>query len=410
MTREAIKRLLVTAGLVLLLLLLATGVVLPLHAAPSSQPANLQGNDEVTLEIAPTPPIAVIAGQDYPLTAMIHNGRPISITDVNLTFTLPPEVISDTFPSERLWPSVARDQTVIHSIPLHISEQTSGTLWLTAMLQYTVTETGMVSRSEVISRSIEVIVTLPEASATPEPTFTPPPLPSPTPTEPTPTNTPTEPTLTNTSTKTPTPTATQPPAPTATETPIPVATPTAQPEPTVSPTPLPRFPFPLPGVITSLIQNRLCVGGCLGLLLLFPILFVLWVLKRVRRRRERAEPTPPPPPSPPPAGPYLETVDAPGGPRRFDLKPDGVTIGRAPALPNVDLAITQDFPGWETVSRRHALVHQQAGRWIVEDLDSMNGIYVNERRTGRNLLRDGWRLGIGGVQFVFRAGTGEAQR
>ncbi len=111
-----------------------------------------------------------------------------------------------------------------------------------------------------------------------------------------------------------------------------------------------------------------------------------------------------------PPGPYLESIGTPGGPRRFDLKPDGIIIGRALALPDVDLVITQDFPAWETVSSRHARVHQQAGHWIVEDLDSTNGIYVNERRTGRNLLRDGWRLGIGGVKFVFRASTGEARQ
>ena len=106
-----------------------------------------------------------------------------------------------------------------------------------------------------------------------------------------------------------------------------------------------------------------------------------------------------------PAAPYLESTSTPGGPLRFDLGPDGITVGRAPEN---DLIITQDFPGWETVSRSHARVYRQAGHWIVEDLDSMNGVYVNGRRTGRNLLRDGWRLGIGEVEFVFRAGTGEA--
>jgi len=89
------------------------------------------------------------------------------------------------------------------------------------------------------------------------------------------------------------------------------------------------------------------------------------------------------------------------------LKPDGSTIGRTQEN---ELVITQDFPGWESVSRHHARIYEQAGHWIVEDLNSMNGVYVNEKRTGKNLLRDGWRLSIGGVEFIFRAGTGEAQR
>jgi pSer/pThr/pTyr-binding forkhead associated (FHA) protein len=70
--------------------------------------------------------------------------------------------------------------------------------------------------------------------------------------------------------------------------------------------------------------------------------------------------------------------------------------------------VTQDFPAWQTVSRRHAHIYQRAGRWIVEDLDSMNGIYVNGRRAGRNTLRDGWRLDVGGVAFIFHAGKEES--
>ena len=127
-------------------------------------------------------------------------------------------------------------------------------------------------------------------------------------------------------------------------------------------------------------------------------------------KRPKLEPTPPTTPvAPPPlsAVPYLESVRTLDGPRRFDLKSDGVAIGRAQEN---DLVITEDFPGWETVSQRHAWVGQWAGRWIVEDINSTNGIYVNGKRTGRNLLRDGWQLDIGGVEFVFRANTGETEQ
>jgi pSer/pThr/pTyr-binding forkhead associated (FHA) protein len=143
----------------------------------------------------------------------------------------------------------------------------------------------------------------------------------------------------------------------------------------------------------------LTAGVCLVPLLLLGLLLILWIL------RKRTRPTPPPPPGP--TGPYLESIGAPGGPRRFDLTPEGVTIGRATEN---SLVITDDIPGWETTSRHHARIYEQAGSWIVEDLDSMNGIYVNGKRTGRNLLRDGWQLSIGGVEFTFRAGTGEALR
>jgi len=179
--------------------------------------------------------------------------------------------------------------------------------------------------------------------------------------------------------------------PTATVTPVP--TPAATP--TLS---------PLDKAITLVTQNPFWVAGiCLIPLLILGLLLVLATLWRARPR-----PTPPPSPPPPVStGPYLESAAAPGGQGRLHLKPDGVTIGQAPEN---DLVVMQDLPGWETVSRHHARIYAQAGRWIVEDLGSMNGIYVNGRRTGRNLLRDGWRLGVGGVEFVFHASTGEERQ
>jgi hypothetical protein len=190
------------------------------------------------------------------------------------------------------------------------------------------------------------------------------------------------------------PTSTPAPAQSPTNTPMPTATFTPVPTPTAIP---PLSPFDK--AITLVTQNPFWVAGiCLIPLLILGLLLILATLWRARPR-----PTPSPPP-PVPTGPYLESTATPGSQGRLHLKPDGVTIGQTSEN---DLVITQDLPGWETVSRRHARIYAQAGRWIVEDLDSMNGIYVNGRRTGRNLLRDGWRLGVGGVEFVFHASTGE---
>jgi hypothetical protein len=197
-----------------------------------------------------------------------------------------------------------------------------------------------------------------------------------------------------TPTRTQLPTSTPAPTRTPTNTPMPTATFTPVPTPTAIP---PLSPFDK--AITLVTQNPFWVAGiCLIPLLILGLLLILATLWRARPR-----PTPSPPP-PVPTGPYLESTATPGGQGRLHLKPDGVTIGQTSEN---DLVITQDLPGWETVSRRHARIYAQAGRWIVEDLDSMNGIYVNGRRTGRNLLRDGWRLGVGGVEFVFHASTGE---
>jgi hypothetical protein len=237
----------------------------------------------------------------------------------------------------------------------------------------------------------------PGATQTPTPTATPSPSFVPTPTSthlPSPLQSPlATPILARPPTSTPTPTQTP------TNTPIPTATFRPVPTPAAIPT-----LSPLDRAITLVTQNPFWVAGiCLIPLLILGLLFILATLWRARPR-----PTPPPSPPPPAStGPYLESTAAPGGQGRLYLKPDGVTIGQAPEN---DLVVMQDLPGWETVSRHHARIYAQAGRWIVEDLGSMNGIYVNGRRTGRNLLRDGWRLGVGGVEFVFHASTGEERQ
>jgi len=238
-------------------------------------------------------------------------------------------------------------------------------------------------------------------------------------------STPTEtftPTPTSTSTPTLAPPPTQKPgqggAPATTEAPpatalptdtaAPTATPTPIAKPTVPPTPSapPTKESPLPPEITALLGDKgpLVIGGCLVLLIF--ALGMLLILLAFRRKKPKPVPSPLIPPSPRPEaapGAYLESLDTAGGPRRFALKPGGISIGRAP---DNEVVITQDFPGWDTVSRHHARVYQWEGYWVVDDQGSMNGVWVSGRRTGHNILKDGWHLRIGGVGFVFH--TGEA--
>ena len=64
-----------------------------------------------------------------------------------------------------------------------------------------------------------------------------------------------------------------------------------------------------------------------------------------------------------------------------------VTIGRSPDndLPVDNLA----------VSNYHARVYYEAGRLVVEDLDSLNGTFVNDLRVERATLHDGDSIWIG---------------
>lgn len=81
---------------------------------------------------------------------------------------------------------------------------------------------------------------------------------------------------------------------------------------------------------------------------------------------------------------------------RFPLAGRRVTIGKV----GVDVCL--DDP---TVSRLHAAVEPVTGGWIVQDLGSRNGTYVNgERVLGPRGLRSGDELRIGRTVLSFRAG------
>ncbi len=55
-----------------------------------------------------------------------------------------------------------------------------------------------------------------------------------------------------------------------------------------------------------------------------------------------------------------------------------------------------------SVSRRHAEVAREGGRFYIKDLGSTNGTFVNGRRVSRQLLADGDLIGLGKVTAHFR--------
>lgn len=50
---------------------------------------------------------------------------------------------------------------------------------------------------------------------------------------------------------------------------------------------------------------------------------------------------------------------------------------------------------FDKVSRRHAKIERSGNDYILADLGSTNGVWVNEARVGRNLLRDGTVFSLG---------------
>ena len=57
-----------------------------------------------------------------------------------------------------------------------------------------------------------------------------------------------------------------------------------------------------------------------------------------------------------------------------------------------------------TVSRRHAVVERTATGFVVHDTGSLNGTYVNHRRTSTGELHHGDELQVGKFHFLFLLG------
>lgn len=79
--------------------------------------------------------------------------------------------------------------------------------------------------------------------------------------------------------------------------------------------------------------------------------------------------------------------------RRYPIPPGrAVTVGRA-----LDNDVILDHP---SVSRRHARLTPRSGHWLVEDLGSTHGTYVNGRSVSSCLLRTGDELRLGTLHIA----------
>lgn len=99
-----------------------------------------------------------------------------------------------------------------------------------------------------------------------------------------------------------------------------------------------------------------------------------------------------------PVGPHsvpLLLIRAGGGREgeEIALDTDLLTIGRNPE--------SHLFLDDVTVSRHHARIIRDATGFVVEDLNSLNGTYVNRRRVERHHLIDGDELQIGKFKLAY---------
>lgn len=92
----------------------------------------------------------------------------------------------------------------------------------------------------------------------------------------------------------------------------------------------------------------------------------------------------------------LVTIYGPDLGRQYTLDLESISIGRGAEN---DIVIDMD-----NVSRRHARVVAQAGGFVVEDLESTNGTYVNDGEVRAERLHNGDLIKIGGAILKFLQG------
>jgi hypothetical protein len=84
--------------------------------------------------------------------------------------------------------------------------------------------------------------------------------------------------------------------------------------------------------------------------------------------------------------------------KKFPLSRSEIVLGRGS---DCDIQVDRD-----SVSRRHARVYRHADQWMVEDLQSTNGSYVNDVPIQKSILKDSDFLKIGAAIFKFLSGAG----
>jgi Nif-specific regulatory protein len=92
----------------------------------------------------------------------------------------------------------------------------------------------------------------------------------------------------------------------------------------------------------------------------------------------------------------LIVINGPLAGGRHSLSQGEILIGRAP---NSKLVLSEPEVGW-----RHCLIRQQGGRFLVTDLRTAIGTYVNGMRSAERWLEDRDQIGIGKTILMFRNG------
>ncbi|MBZ0271557.1 FHA domain-containing protein, partial [bacterium] len=96
------------------------------------------------------------------------------------------------------------------------------------------------------------------------------------------------------------------------------------------------------------------------------------------------------------ANPALILHDPGGHERVFELVHDNMVIGSA-GLGDVDI-----FVGHKSVDKKHARIRMEHGRYVIKDLGSHGGTFINGKRVRKERLNHLDKLKVGDVFFQVR--------
>ncbi len=97
----------------------------------------------------------------------------------------------------------------------------------------------------------------------------------------------------------------------------------------------------------------------------------------------------------------LIIVNGPQAGTRYRLDKSELVVGRAPGS---NISLSEAEVGW-----RHCQVRQQGSRFLVIDLKTSSGTYVNGMRSAERWLEDKDQIGIGRTILMFRSGEADAE-
>lgn len=152
------------------------------------------------------------------------------------------------------------------------------------------------------------------------------------------------------------------------------------------------------------LNNQQLLTALIGTFLFLVIGFILMFTFRSRRSRKRKVQ-----PSPPQAAQVVPAAVAETGPEEAfglqlieesghtnHLKSLPVTLGRSS---DNQIQLSDD-----SVSASHARIYydELSDEICIEDLDSLNGLFLNGQPTRKNLLYDGVKITLGSVNLTFR--------